>query len=68
MGHVHVLQLPSTLESDRPWSPEPSKKERKKLEFHRNDGKIKLIHGADLGSGIERKWEERELEQEGETE
>ena len=30
MGHVHVLHLPPTLESDRPWSPEPSKKEKKK--------------------------------------
>ena len=48
MGHVHVLHLPPTLESDRPWSPEPSEKE-KKFEFHRKDGKIKMELRSGLG-------------------
>ena len=69
MGHVHVLHLPPTLESDRPWSPEQSKKGKKKFSsFIGKMEKFKWNHGADLGSGIGWKWGERESEQEGETE
>ena len=64
MGHVHVLHLPPTLESDRPWSPEPSKKgKKKKFEFHRKDGKIKMESRSGLGKrngmGMGRKGIER---------
>ena len=69
MGHVHVLHLPPTLESDRPWSPEPSKKEKKKnSSFIGKMEKLKWNHGADLESGMEWEWEETGSEQEEEME